>query len=414
MRSVDPLARYDDRVGDWLDFWASHAPERPFIVEQANAGERAIGYAEARDEALTLAEGMLGCGLGPDRPLAILAANGIDHALIMLAALYVGIPLAPIAPAYALQSADYLKLAHSFRLLTPGMIVVEDGELCRPALQQALQEGIPIVALRNPSAAPKMVDLAALRGDGNHRAAVLAAASRVGRDTVAKYLFTSGSTGMPKAVINTHGMLCANAQMKRQVAPVLEEEPLVMVDWAPWNHTAGGNSNFNLILHNGGTMYIDPRKPTAALFGASLELLRRVAPTIYFNVPRGYELLIPYLEADASFRKHFFSRVKFLWYAAASMQPAAWFALENVAVEAVGQRILTVTGLGMTETSPIALFGTLEANGPGVVGVPVAGLELKLVPHDTSFEVCYRGPNVTRGYWRDPTATAASFDEEGF
>jgi len=412
MRSVEPLADYDPRIGDWLDRWALQAPNRVFLVEQAKDGERTITYGEARRAALALSEGLLRYDLGPDRPLAILSANGIDYALLILAALYVGIPLAPIAPAYALQTTDYLKLAHAFRLLTPGMIVVEDGELYRQAIEQALKAYAPVVALRNASAT--MLSFAALRGDGSQREAVLTAASRVGRNTVAKYLFTSGSTGMPKAVINTHGMLCANAQMKRQVAPVLEEEPLVMVDWAPWNHTAGGNSNFNLILHNGGTLYIDPGKPTPALFGASLELLRRVAPTIYFNVPRGYELLIPYLKSDATFRKHFFSQVKFLWYAAASMQPAAWFALETLAVKAVGQRILTVTGLGMTETSPIALFGTLEANGPGVVGVPVAGLELKLVPHDTSFEVRYRGPNVTPGYWRDVAATVNAFDEEGF
>lgn len=219
---------------------------------------------------------------------------------------------------------------------------------------------------------------------------------------------------MPKAVINTHGMICANSQMKRQVAPCLAEEPPVMVDWAPWNHTAGGNSNFSIILHNGGTLYIDPGKPTPALFGASLALLRRVSPTIYFNVPRGYELLIPQLQSDRAFREHFFRRLQFLWYAAASMQPSAWFDLERLAVEAVGHRILTVSGLGMTETAPIALFGNVHASGPGVVGVPVAGVELKLIPHDDSFEVHYRGPNVTPGYWRDPTATDAAFDEEGF
>jgi feruloyl-CoA synthase len=414
MRSLEPLAPYDHRIGDWLDRWAREAPNRVFLVEQTKDGERTIRYDEAREAALNLAEGLLRFELGPDRPLAILAANGIDHALIMLAALYVGVPLAPIAPAYVLQSTDYLKLAHSFRLLTPGMIVVEDGELYRRAMQQALQVDIPIVALRNASAAPKMADLATLRGEGRCREAVLAAGARVGRNTVAKYLFTSGSTGMPKAVINTHGMLCANSQMKRQVAPVLADEPPLMVDWAPWNHTAGGNSNFNLTLHNGGTLYIDPGKPTPGLFDASLQVLRRISPNIYFNVPRGYELLIPRLEADRDLREKFFERLKFLWYAAASMQPATWFALESLAVKTVGQRILTVTGLGMTETSPVAMFSTLDHNGPGVVGVPVAGLELKLVPHDSSFEVRYRGPNVTPGYWRDAAATAAAFDDQGF
>ena len=414
MRSVEPLASYDNRIGDWLDRWAREAPDRDFIVEQTAEGERKLRYAEAREAVLALAENLLTFELGPERPLAIIAANGIDHALIMLAALYVGIPVAPIAPAYALQTADFAKLSHSFRLLTPGLVVVDDGVLYQQAIEHALVPGVPVAALRNASASSNMIPLASLQGDARRRDSVMAAAARVGRDTVAKYLFTSGSTGMPKAVINTHGMLCANAQMKRQVAPVLADEPPVMVDWAPWNHTAGGNSNFNIILCNGGTLYIDPGKPTPAHFGSSVQLLRRISPTIYFNVPRGYELLIPHLEADRELREHFFRRLKFLWYAAASMLPATWYALERLAVEAVGQRILTVTGLGMTETSPIALFGNEHANGPGIVGIPVAGLELKLVPHDDSFEVGYRGPNVTPGYWRDSEATKLAFDEDGF
>jgi feruloyl-CoA synthase len=414
MRSVESLGDYNSRVGEWLDHWAREAPARTFIVEQTPTGERAIDYGEARKSVLLLAEGLLGYGLGPERPLAILAENGIDHALIMLAAVYVGIPIAPIAPAYALQSIDYAKLSHAFRLLTPGMVVVDDAVLYRPPMEHALKTDIPVIALRNASGSGKWRDLASLEGDGGHYDEVRAAAGRVGRQTIAKFLFTSGSTGMPKVVINTHGMICSNSQMKRQVAPCLEEEPPVMVDWAPWNHTAGSNSNFSIILHNGGTLYIDPGKPTPAKFGASLELLRRVSPTIYFNVPRGYELLLPHLEADRKFREHFFRRLKFLWYAAASMQPATWFDLERLAVETVGHRILTVSGLGMTETAPIALFGNAKASGPGVVGIPVAGVELKLIPDDNSFEVRYRGPNVTPGYWRDPAATTAVFDEEGF
>ncbi len=412
MRSAEPLAEYDHRLGTWLDRWAAEAPGRTFIVEQTKDGERAISYREAREAVLDLAEGLLGYNLGPERPIAILAANSIDYALILLAAVYVGIPFAPIAPAYVLQSNDNLKLSHSFQLLTPGMVVVEDGEVYRDAIGKTLGSSIPVVALRNASA--NMMSLASLRSKGGRRHDVETAAARVDRDTVAKYLFTSGSTGVPKAVINTHGMLCANAQMKRQVAPVLADEPPVMVDWAPWNHTAGGNSNFGIVLHNGGTMYIDPGKPTPALFAASLELLRRISPNIYFNVPKGFDLLIPYLEADRTFRENFFRRIKFIWYAAASMQPSTWMALERLAVEATGHRILTVSGLGMTETSPVAIFGNLYATGPGVVGIPVAGMDLKLVPHDESFEAWYRGPNITPGYWRDPVATAASFDRDGF
>jgi feruloyl-CoA synthase len=424
MRSVEPLADYDHRIGAWLDRWALEAPDRAFIIEQTKSeqtkneqtknGERTIRYGEAREAALALAEGLLSYDLGPERPIAILAANSIDYALMILAAVFVGIPFVPIAPAYALQTTDYLKLSHSFRLLTPGMVVVDDGQLYREAIERTLGTTIPIVALRNIPSSSNMISFASLHGDGSRRDAVMAAAARVGRETVAKYLFTSGSTGVPKAVINTHGMLCANAQMKRQVAPILADEPPVMVDWAPWNHTAGGNSNFSIVLHNGGTLYIDPGKPTPALFGESLKLLRRISPTIYFNVPKGFELLIPHLEADRTFCENFFRRIKFLWYAAASMQPSTWNALEQLTVKAVGQRILIVSGLGMTETSPIALFGNLYATGPGVVGIPVAGMDLKLVPHDDSFEACYRGPNITPGYWRDPAATAAAFDKDGF
>jgi len=412
MRSVEPLAEYDHRVGDWLDRWAREAPDRAFIVEQTKDGERTVRYREAREAALALAEGLVGYGLGPERPVAILAANSIDYALIILAAVYVGIPFVPIAPAYALQNTDYVKLSQSFRLLTPGMVIVDDGELYRAAIEKTVGNSIPVVALRNPTSG--MIEVDSLRGHGTRREAVMSAAANVDRNTVVKYLFTSGSTGVPKAVINTHGMLCSNAQMKRQVAPVLADEPPVMVDWAPWNHTAGGNSNFSIVLHNGGTLYIDPGKPTPALFGESLKLLRRISPTIYFNVPKGFELLIPHLEADRAFRENFFRNVKFLWYAAASMQPSTWFALERLTIEAVGEKILTVSGLGMTETSPIALFGNLYATGPGVVGIPVAGMDLKLVPHGDSFEAWYRGPNITPGYWRDPKATDSCFDADGF
>jgi feruloyl-CoA synthase len=414
MRSLEPLADYNDRIGDWLDHWALHAPGRVFLVEQTKDGERTITYGEAYQATLSLAEGLLGYDLGPERPLAILAPNSIDHALVKLAALYIGIPVAPIAPAYALQTTDYARLTHALRLLTPGMIVVEDAQLYARAMVQGLGASVPMFAIRGAATSPPIRELALLGGDGSRRDAVRAAASRVGRETIAKFLFTSGSTGIPKAVINTHGMVCSNSQVKRQVAPFLTKEPPVMVDWAPWNHSAGSNSNLSIILHNGGTLYIDPGKPTPALFEASLELLRRVSPTLYFNVPRGYELLIPHLEADRVFCEHFFQRLKFLWYAAASMQPATWLELERLAVKAVGHRILTVTGLGMTETGPIALFGNAHSSGPGVVGIPVAGVELKLIPHDNNFEVRYRGPSVTPGYWRDPKATAAAFDDQGF
>ncbi len=412
MRSAEPLAPYDAKVGDWIDRWAEQAPDRIFLVEQTAEGEKKINYAQTREAALAYAEGLLSYDLGPDRPIAILAGNGIDHALIMLAAYYVGIPVVPIAPAYALQTHDYVKLAHSFRLMTPGMIIVEDGEIYRKALEMTLPAGVPVFALNHPTQIA--ASASGLRGDGRRKAAVMSAAALVGPDTIAKFLFTSGSTGVPKAVINTHRMLCSNSQMQRQVTAFIADEPPIMVDWLPWNHTAGGNSIINLVLSSGGTLYIDPGRPTPEMIDKTIEMLRRVSPTIYFNVPLGFDILIPYFEADAVLRESFFRNLKFLWYSAAAMTPTTWAELERLAVQTTGQRILTVTGLGMTESSPLALFGNHRATGVGIIGVPVPGLELKLVQIGDEYETRYRGPNITPGYWRDKAATEASFDSEGF
>jgi feruloyl-CoA synthase len=207
-------------------------------------------------------------------------------------------------------------------------------------------------------------------------------------------------------------MLCAAAQMQRQVTAFVAEQPPVMVDWLPWNHTAGGNSIFNIVLHNGGTLYIDPGRPEPSLIEPTLRLLRRISPTLYFNVPLGYEALLPHLRADRLLRESFFRDLKVLWYAAAPMQPSTWRLLEELAVATTGERIFIATGLGMTETSPLALFGNKRAIGVGVVGVSAPGMELKLERCEDKFEALYRGPNVTPGYWRDPQATQAAFDAE--
>ncbi|MGL6160165.1 feruloyl-CoA synthase [Microbulbifer sp.] len=417
MRSTEALGRYNQCLGEWLDQWAEDAPDRRFIVEQTAHGEVSITYRQARERVLSLAEELLPLNLGSERPIVLLSENSIDCALVMLGALYVGIPVAPIAPAYALQAKDHEKLKDVFRLLTPGLVVVEDGGHYRQAIGQSLSEtGHPeaaVVAFRNPVAG--MRDIATLCGDGSRLDRVYTAAEQVSHATIAKFLFTSGSSGAPKAVINTHGMLCAAAQQQQQISPSIAADPPVMIDWLPWNHTAGGNSNFNITLYNGGTLYIDPGKPTVEQIGKSVELLKRVSPTLYFNVPMGYDALLPYLEKDQQLRHSFFRHLKFLWYAAASMQASTWAALDRLAMETVGERILMVTGLGMTETSPVALFGNKRANGPGVVGVPAPGVTMKMVHFgDGHWEARYRGPNVTPGYWRAPKATAESFDEEGY
>ncbi|CAL1691783.1 2-succinylbenzoate--CoA ligase [Brevundimonas subvibrioides] len=413
VRSATDLEAFDVRIGDWLDRWATQAPDRAWLVEQTGDGERVMTYGEGYRRVLALAQGLLGRGLDAERPLVLFMSNSIAHATIAMAAHYVGIPVAPVAPAYAGTGHDPAKLAHVLDLLTPGLIIVDDGPLYAAALSEALDPAVPVVAYRNPT--PDMIPLEALAGNGLGLASVVAAARAVDGDTIAKFLFTSGSTGHPKAVVNTHRMLCASAQAQRQVSAFLAAEPPVMVDWLPWNHTAGGNSIFTIILCNGGTLYIDPGKPTPERIGRTVDLLKRVSPTLYFNVPLGFEALLPHLEADADLCRTFFGALKFLWYSAAGIRKTTWADLERLAGNSVGEQILIVTGLGMTETSPLALFGNHRATGPGVVGVPVPGLILKLVREDGGlFHALYKGPNVTSGYWRNPAVTDDVFDGDGY
>jgi feruloyl-CoA synthase len=412
MSSDEPLGAFDRCVGKWLERWARISPHRKFIVEQSVDGEKYVDYCEAFRRVLLLAEGLLALQLGAERPVVVLSRNCIEHALFMLAALHVGVPVAPIAPAHALQTSDHTKLLRSIRLLTPGLVMVEDGEAYRVAIESLRPLNVRVMAFRNPL--PGMEVLENLYGDGSGQTRVMAAFNDVHQETIAKFLFTSGSTGVPKAVINTHRMLCSSAQMMRQIAPFLACEPPIMVDWLPWNHTAGGNCIFNIVLYHGGTLYIDPGNPTPDEIAKSVALLRKVSPTIYFNVPMGYDALISFLEADAELNARFFQDLRFLWYAAAAIQPSTWAALQRLALAALGRGVLLVSGLGMTETSPLALFGNWGASAPGVVGIPAPGVEVKLIRHEEQFEIRYRGPNVTPGYWRDAAATCAAFDDERF
>jgi feruloyl-CoA synthase len=412
MRSAEPLRPHPSRVGDWLARWSVESPDRIFLSEPVGDGERSITYREAGRSVAEIAAGLVRFGLDANRPVIMLADNGLNSALMMLACFQIGVPIAPVTPAYALQASDFAKLKRVFSVLTPGLVVVDDAAAFGPALDAVWPQEAPLVALRNADARQGCLGIDDLRGDPESVDAV-AAAAQVGPETIAKFMFTSGSTGDPKAVINTHGNFCANGQMTVQAHPFFEQEPPVMVDWLPWSHTAGSNS-LRLVLYAGGTLHIDRGRPTPALIGRSVELLRRVSPTIYFNVPAGFDALLPYLESDPVLRASLFQRVKFLWYAAAPMQQSTWTALERLAVKECGERILMVSGLGMTETSPLAIFGNHAAAGVGVVGVPVPGCDAKLVPHDDKFELRYRGPNVTPGYWRNEVATRDAFDSDGF
>jgi feruloyl-CoA synthase len=414
MSTSTPLGPYPAKLTERLVKFAGEAPDRTLFAKRDASGSwRRLTYAHALDAARRIGQALLDRGLNAERPLLILSENDLEHAMLALAALHVGVPYAPVSPAYSLISQDYGKLRYILELMTPGLVFVADGLRYARALHVTLPAQAELVVAEAPPA-----DRAATPFEVLAHTAVTprvdAAHAAIGPETLAKFLFTSGSTGTPKAVIHTHRMLCSNLQQIIECLPFMTEEPPVLVDWLPWNHTFGGSHNFGLTLYNGGTLYIDDGKPVPQLIGKTIDNLREIAPTVYFNVPRGFEEIAAALDADRALAKHFFSRVKMLFYAAAGLSQPVWDRLHRVAEETCGERILMITGLGMTETAPFALCANWEAGRSGLVGIPAPGLELKLAPVGDKLEARYRGPNVTPGFWRQPELTRAAFDEEGF
>jgi feruloyl-CoA synthase len=412
--STEALQPYAQRLTDRLLHWAEAAPQRTLVAKRVDRGDwRRVSYAEALRAARSIAQALLDRGLSADRPVAILSDNDIEHLLLALGAMLAGVPFAPVSPAYSLLSQDHGKLRHILGTLTPGLVFASDGAAYAKAIQAAVPAETPIVLTRGAvegRCAVSFDDLLATTAT----AQVDAAHAQVGPDTIAKFLFTSGSTKLPKGVINTQRMLCSNQQMIRQCFPHLTEEPPVLVDWLPWNHTFGGNHNIGITVYNGGTLYIDEGKPTPALIGETLRNLREIAPTFYFNVPKGFEEIANALEVDEQLRKTFLSRVRMFFFAGAGLSQPVWDKLDAVAEDACGERIKMLTGLGMTETAPFAVCANAHDVKSGHIGLPAPGVELKLVPQGDKVEVRYRGPNVTPGYWRAPEQTAESFDADGF
>ncbi|MCC2107028.1 MAG: feruloyl-CoA synthase [Hyphomicrobiales bacterium] len=390
--------------------WAKETPDAIMVAQRGADGEwRKLTYAQFVARMEGVAAALLARGLSQDRPIAILSGNSIEHLLLLVAGMHVGVPVAPISTAYSLVSSDYGKLRYVLDLLTPGLIFADDGAAYGKALK-AVAPKAEIVTL-NGGADLGATAFESLDVDAPEK--VAAAHVAVGPDTIAKILFTSGSTGMPKGVINPQRMICADiAQAAFAMAAI--REPQTLVDWLPWNHTFGSNQNVHLVLYSGGTLYIDDGKPTPGAFDATIRNLKEIAPTCYFNVPKGFELLAHRLGEDEQLRKNFFSRVKFFMYAGASLPQHVWDALERLAHETIGEKIRIVTGLGATETGPSVTFVTRGDVKAGMIGTPVPGCEIKLVPNVGKLELRVRGPNITPGYWRQPEATAAAFDEEGF
>lgn len=412
--STEPLGEYDTCATDPLHIWARKAPNRVFLAQKNSLGEwQSVTYAQALTRVKELAAGLLGLGLSESSPLIILSGNSVEHGLLALAAMHVGIPYAPIAPAYSLEVREFTALDHVWRNLRPGAVFVQDGTRFTLALRAVMREPVPVIYQHSPPDGIPGVSLPAIATDQSAKLSE-DASRKVTPETIAKILYTSGSTGLPKGVITTHRMLCSNQQMLRQVMPCLAEEPPVLCDWLPWNHTFGGSHNFGIALFNGGTLYIDNGKPTGERFTETLQNLREIATTAYFNVPRGYEMLVAHLRKDTALRERFFSRLHLLFFAAAGLNHNVWDELQRIAVETCGQRILVVTGLGATESAPFALSTGIDGAFPGWIGLPVPGVELKLAPVNGRMEARLRGPSITPGYWRTPELDAAAFDEEKF
>jgi feruloyl-CoA synthase len=413
LRPTVPLGEYPDSLTDRLHHWANVEPNRVFMAERAAGLWRQITYAQLLSSARCIASSLLARNLSAERPIVILSGNSIDHALLAFGALYAGIPHCPVSPAYSLISKDYGKLRFIMKLLTPGLVFADDATKFADALRANVPGETEIVASRGAVPGRKVTMLGDLLASEVHPG-LDAINDAIGPDTIAKFLLTSGSTGNPKAVINTQRMLCANQVMLRETLAFLKDEPPVIVDWLPWNHTFGGNHNIGLTLFNGGSMYLDAGKPMPGGIEETVRNLAEISPTVYFNVPKGYESLLPYLRDDQALRAKFFHRLHAMFFSGAALSPYVWNSLDGLAVQEKGFRIPMLTGLGATETAPFFMSVTPVTSRSGHVGLPVSGNDAKLVPDNGKLEVRARGPNVTPGYWRQPELTAGAFDEEGF
>ena len=411
LRSVEPLLDYPVTLVHSVRAWAAAGPDHLLVAERGADGSWCTcSYGEAVAAAEAIGQGLLEQGLGPDRPLLVLSGNSISHLLVMLGGMTAGVPVAPVSMAYSLQSRDHARIRAIAELIGPGAVFAEDAEAFGPALD-ALSKIPAIVSSGSRDGALRLADLKA----GTPGRLVADAFAALAGDSVAKILFTSGSTGWPKGVLNTHRMLASNQQMLRQAWPFLAAERPVIVDWLPWSHTFGGNQNLGMMLTAGGTIYIDAGRPIPALFAQSVENLTDVAPTIYFNVPAGYAQLVPALEADPEFARHFFSRLRLLFNAAAALPANLRDRLDDLTAK-MSERAIPVTGSwGTTETAPAVLMANFDFTDARCVGTPMPGTEVKLAPaEEDAYEVRVKGPNVTPGYFGRPDLTAAAFDDEGF
>jgi feruloyl-CoA synthase len=416
VRSRIPLQPYARHLPACLNRWATERPDGIWLAQRRGAQRQwyKLTYADAKRTVDALTQGLLDLNVGADRPLAILSGNSIEQALMTMASMQARIAAAPISPAYSLLSQDHAKLKTIFRLIRPGVILVQDGVAFDRALAALDLEGVTVVHVDRPPqscSSLSFVDLAKTTATS----AVAESVAAIGPDTVGKLLFTSGSTGTPKAVINTQRMMCANVAMVQQARPSgLNDPPQVVLDWMPWSHTMGGNASFNVLLAEGGTLYIDEGRPQPGIFDETLRNLKEISPTYFANVPVGFAMLVTALEQDDELCRKFFGNLRLVAYGGARLPDDLYDRMQKLAVRTTGQRIVFYTGWGSTETAPVATGTYWDTERVGLIGLPFPGVELKMVPSGAKYELRLRGIMVTPGYYRSPELTASAFDEEGF
>jgi feruloyl-CoA synthase len=418
IQSNHALKPYARHVPELLAKWAAEAPDRLWLAQRRGPDREwlKLTYGEAKKQVDAVTQALLDRGFGPDRPVMILSSNSIEFALLTLAAMQARAPVAPVSPAYSVMSRDHAKLKYVFDLVKPGLVFVQNGEIYAQALAALNLEGVLLVHV--DKAPPRMQslpwsELVATKATD----AVAQSVAKIGPRTVGKFLFTSGSTGMPKAVINTQEMMCANVAMMSMARIRKPGDPSpVMLDWLPWNHTMGGNATFQGNLAEGGTTWIDDGKPLPGLFEETLRNLREVSPTSFSNVPAGYAMLATALEKDEALAKRFFRNINVLAYGGATLPQDLYERMETLAVKHTGHRIPFVTGWGSTETAPTATSVHWASDRVGLVGLPYPGVSLKMVPtgEEGRYELRLKSVIVTPGYHKQPELTAQMFDEEGY
>ncbi len=410
----EPLAPYARCVGEWLERWARETPDAPAFAEPAGSGWMVLTWSALRQQVGAVAQSLLDMKLPSGRPVVVLSDNSLDHLLLMLAALHVGRAVCTVSSGYSrLAQGEFSKIHGILQALQPALVYGSDAAVYGAPLVGCGVEGLVAVFSQGADKHAGALPFSQLMATAE-TPAVRAAFDAVTPDTHAKYLLTSGSTGHPKVVINTHRMLCANQQMLAQTLRFLETDKPVLLDWLPWSHTFGGNHNVNMVLRNGGTMYIDDGKPLPGAIDKTLAHLREVQPTVYFNVPRGYEMMLPTLEADADLARRFFGSLKMVFYAGAGMPEATWKRLEAVAAKVRSEPLWLTTSWGSTETSPAITFANWKLDRPGVIGLPLPGATVKFLPNGGKLEMRVKGDHIFTGYRDNAAATKDAFDEQGF